>query len=81
MNASELQAANEYRDKCLRDLVDALGCGDNSCIFRKPRGMATNGGCRCFEALPHPLRWLTYRFVRAAMEAGGYGRQEARDAR
>jgi hypothetical protein len=30
-------------------------CGDNSCIFGSPGGMATNGGCRCFDkgrALP-----------------------------
>lgn len=25
------------------------GCGDNSCIVAPPRGMATNGGCRCSE--------------------------------
>jgi hypothetical protein len=25
------------------------GCGDNSCVVAKPRGMATNGGCRCDE--------------------------------
>ena len=37
-------------------IIDALalieryaGCGDNSCMFIKPKGMATNGGCRCFE--------------------------------
>ena len=24
-----------------------VGCGDNSCRFVKPTGMATNGGCRC----------------------------------
>ncbi len=23
------------------------GCGDNSCLLTQPRGMATNGGCRC----------------------------------
>jgi hypothetical protein len=23
------------------------GCGDNSCLFGPPGGMATNGGCRC----------------------------------
>lgn len=28
------------------------GCGDNSCWFRKPKGMATNGGCRCFKFNP-----------------------------
>jgi len=26
-----------------------VGCGDNSCRFRKPRGMGTNGGCRCAD--------------------------------
>ena len=26
-----------------------VGCGDNSCLFKKPEGMATNGGCRCVE--------------------------------
>ena len=24
-------------------------CGDNSCMFGSPGGMATNGGCRCIE--------------------------------
>jgi hypothetical protein len=23
------------------------GCGDNSCLVKKPKGMATNGGCIC----------------------------------
>lgn len=26
-------------------------CGDNSCIFGSPGGMATNGGCRCIKNL------------------------------
>ena len=26
-----------------------IGCGDNSCIFGPPDGMATNGGCRCIK--------------------------------
>lgn len=79
MNPSDPRDATAYRDKCLRDLVDALGCGDSSCIFRKPRGMHTNGGCRCFRILDTPIDRLTARFVRAAMEAGGIPRQEARD--
>lgn len=29
---------------------DYVGCGDNSCLFKKPTGMATNGGCRCLGA-------------------------------
>jgi hypothetical protein len=27
------------------------GCGDHSCIIRTPKGMATNGGCRCPDVL------------------------------
>lgn len=27
--------------------LQGRGCGDNSCLIEKPRGMATNGGCRC----------------------------------
>ena len=23
------------------------GCGDHSCLVEQPKGMATNGGCRC----------------------------------
>jgi hypothetical protein len=29
--------------------VGLAPCADNSCIFGKPGGMATNGGCRCFD--------------------------------
>lgn len=28
---------------------DFKGCGDNSCLVKKPKGMATNGGCRCMQ--------------------------------
>ncbi|HEY4057077.1 MAG TPA: hypothetical protein VGM39_10740 [Kofleriaceae bacterium] len=35
----------------LRDVAAGLGlnvgCGDNSCVWGSPGGMATNGGCRC----------------------------------
>ncbi len=27
--------------------AEFVGCGDSSCLFVRPRGMATNGGCRC----------------------------------
>jgi len=27
--------------------ADFEGCGDHSCKFKMPAGMATNGGCRC----------------------------------
>ena len=31
------------------------GCGDNSCMVHKPSGMATNGGCRCWDVSQHKL--------------------------
>lgn len=36
----------------VRVALSAVGivlCRDSSCIFGPPSGMATNGGCRCFE--------------------------------
>ena len=27
--------------------LPVTGCGDNSCVVRRPTGMATNGGCSC----------------------------------
>ena len=37
-------------DRILSDWLEN-GCGDNSCIVAKPHGQATNGGCRCPEAV------------------------------
>ena len=41
-----------------------MGCGDNSCYFRRPTGMGTNGGCRCQEVIESML----YRAVQTAKE-------------
>lgn len=37
---SKLEAAVEQVEKY-------VGCGDSSCMFVRPKGMHTNGGCRC----------------------------------
>ena len=34
-----------------------FGCGDNSCIFGAPGGMATNGGCSCLELTSTRQEW------------------------
>ena len=37
-----------------REIAESCGikpCGDNSCMFGRPGGMATNGGCRCIKNL------------------------------
>ncbi len=28
---------------------ERIGCGDGGCVFGRPRGMHTNGGCRCLD--------------------------------
>lgn len=35
-----------------------IGCGDNSCRFGSPGGMATNGGCQCVKSDLAELRSL-----------------------
>jgi len=39
----------------VQKLVDAFGCGSNSCYYVKPTGMATNGPCRCRYNLKEAL--------------------------
>jgi hypothetical protein len=39
-------------DEVRKVFEHAQGCGDNSCNWVKPHGMATNGGCRCFDKRP-----------------------------
>ena len=41
-------------DKVVKDMVTRMlnaenGCGDHGCLFNKPKGMGTNGHCRCID--------------------------------
>jgi len=40
-----------YEDLILKEEIDSdyHGCGDHNCYVEKPKGMATNGGCRCHQ--------------------------------
>ncbi len=49
----------------LEALMEELGCGDNSCIYRRPRGMATNGGCCSLMDSPARARRELQRVVAA----------------
>lgn len=53
MAAAVAELFEEEGPDALRSAVELVtayaGCGDNSCNFVKPTGMATNGGCRCVE--------------------------------
>ncbi len=50
-----------------RDLADrrrdpgdlpVTGCGDSSCVVSAPKGMCTNGGCRCSaRTMRHAMMW------------------------
>lgn len=56
-----LRKALEERRRDPGDLP-VKGCGDNSCQVAQPRGMATNGGCRCEEReLRRALQWYKRR--------------------
>lgn len=46
---SELPNRAAFEATLADAMPDYFGCGDNSCLVRKPRGMATNDGCRCDE--------------------------------
>lgn len=48
-----------------------LECGDNSCRYRdpnKPRGMCTNGGCRCGRNNPRETEMFLNRNYHAALK-------------
>ena len=41
-------------DKAVKDMVTRMlkaehGCGDGSCLFKRPEGMHTNSSCRCID--------------------------------
>jgi hypothetical protein len=65
----------------LRAALNAAGitpCGDNSCMFGSPVGMATNGGCRCLDhagvdahRLPHEARAFVRRLAAACRALAG----------
>lgn len=42
--SEKLQELLAKRDQ---QLAEIGGCGDGGCIIVKPKGMHTNGGCRC----------------------------------
>jgi hypothetical protein len=39
------------------------GCGDSSCIVKRPVGMCTNGGCRCFSDLRYSKPDGMHKFI------------------
>lgn len=48
--ADELRLKAQWQAEALSKPFDGLpGCGDSSCVVRKPEGMHTNGGCRCLK--------------------------------
>jgi hypothetical protein len=64
-------AANQPNPVDLDWLFTTIDCGDNSCPFQdlsKPRGMRTNGGCRCFNELPAEKKRFVYKMFRHLLE-------------
>jgi hypothetical protein len=44
-----------------------FGCGDSGCIFGSPKGMATNGGCRCFTVAEYDTPYENRQRYRSAI--------------
>jgi hypothetical protein len=51
LEAAGPEGVGEALARCLPAVLseDLHGCGDHSCAVAKPRGMGTNGHCRCDE--------------------------------
>lgn len=37
------------------DETPMVGCTDNHCVIRRPKGMGTNGGCKCHKQNPQGM--------------------------
>lgn len=38
-----------FREHCERVLGDKIGCRDQNCLYGRPIGQVTNGGCTCWK--------------------------------
>lgn len=56
-----------------------LGCSDGNCAVMRPRGMHTNGGCRCLAFLDAASRALVTKILALHQERGA-GVDVLRDA-
>ena len=46
----------------MRNDYDGPACTDHGCVIRKPKGMGTNGGCRCADYKGRRyIQWLEAR--------------------
>jgi hypothetical protein len=48
--------------------VSELGCGDHGCVVQKPKGMGTNGGCRCFDNTKLYNLFVKYKYGHEKLE-------------
>ncbi len=82
-NAERRQAAKDLaagraKLRAALAVVGIVPCGDNSCMFGSPGGMATNGGCRCLDhacidahRIPPEARAFIRRLARACRLLSG----------
>lgn len=60
---------NEEQEKAMKEawerVNEIVGCGDGSCLFKRPTGVHTNGGCRCRDK-PFCIRALANLFKACA---------------
>jgi hypothetical protein len=60
-----LAAIEEYD----RAVASVGGCSDGGCVIKRPKGMHTNGGCRCYHDKIKAQRMMRAgQLLRAALE-------------
>jgi hypothetical protein len=45
----QIQTLNVVAQNYIKLAEEIGGCGDSSCVVVRPKGMCTNGGCRCYK--------------------------------
>jgi len=66
------EAEERQREKIKDKLYKGIsGCSDHNCLIRKPEGMGTNGGCRCYGK--RSAMQIILGRLKAILNAGGKG--------
>ncbi len=54
------ETKNDVAEHLQKTLAGLVGCGDGNCLVDKPKGMHTNGGCRCWQDRYKAQRFMAY---------------------
>lgn len=61
-----LDTINNAIEELDQRLAQIGGCGDGNCLVVRPKGMHTNGGCRCLREDKYKAERVVYNYQRFA---------------